>query len=256
MSWSSFRLLFSRTRPYVGPVCLAAASMKVGQQMNFKPGRLQFDWTFLPRPAACDSCMKGRPAAGPEIPQWLHWLWDSPEHYLVMLREWEDVAWRQANGWQGTDLIHHYKGDGVRILAYFWNPSNDTLSGVVHFGKAAESHPGLCHGGAMTSLLDDFCGHCAFLASKSPWSGATVQVNCKMSKPVRIGQILLITGGVPKRQGRKVHIAAKLVDEAGVVYAELDGISIDGVKMSDSTNRTWQVIEKDRIIRDSSWGPT
>ena len=31
-------------------------------------------------------------------------------------------------------------------------------SGVVHFTPGAESHRGLCHGGAMTSVLDDVLG--------------------------------------------------------------------------------------------------
>ena len=33
-----------------------------------------------------------------------------------------------------------------------------TLTGIVRFGPEAESHRGLCHGGAMTSLMDDLCG--------------------------------------------------------------------------------------------------
>jgi hypothetical protein len=32
-----------------------------------------------------------------------------------------------------------------------------------------ESHRGLCHGGAYTSLFDDFCGHISFISGNSPW---------------------------------------------------------------------------------------
>ncbi len=37
-------------------------------------------------------------------------------------------------------------------------------------------------GGAMTSLMDDLCGHICFVAAEAPWCGATVQVSGKRSK--------------------------------------------------------------------------
>ena len=39
----------------------------------------------------------------------------------------------------------------------------------------------------MTSLMDDLCGHICFVAAAAPWCGATVQLNCKLMKPVHVG---------------------------------------------------------------------
>jgi predicted thioesterase len=98
----------------------------------------------------------------------------------------------------------------------------------------------------MASLMDDFCGHMAFV--HKPWSGATVQVNVSLKKPVTVGSVLRIHGRIKKKEGRKVHVEAVL-DDGGetdaVVYAALEGLSIDGVKLSDHEDevaeRTWEV---------------
>jgi len=173
----------------------------------------------------------------------------------VYMREWEEPAWRAAKGWQGTDYIHKPGGDGVVILGqYLFRPESGELLGFVRFGVEAESHAGLCHGGAMCSVLDDFCGHCAFVNSDGPWSGATVQVNCKLLKPVAVGDVLQIVGRVAKREQRKLWISAELraVDAntpggaGGALYAELDGLSIAGVKL--------QKAEPEYLeLRDRKW---
>ena len=68
----------------------------------------------------------------------------------VRMREWDDTEWRRSSGWKGRDLIHNPEGGGVRVLSYHWRPATKELVGVVWFGPDAESHRGLCHGGAMT----------------------------------------------------------------------------------------------------------
>ena len=137
----------------------------------------------------------------------------------MLLREWEDREWRVTAGWVGSDLIHRPGGRGVQVLAYFWQPETLTLTGIARFGPDAESHRGLCHGasttaspaftshlsampppdgptpraltpraprpgGAMTSLMDDLCGHICFVAAEAPWCGATVQARRRRSRPL------------------------------------------------------------------------
>lgn len=188
--------------------------------------------------------------------------------------EWEERGWRDAQGWHGNDLIHNRRGKAVRVLDYYFKKQDESLVGVVHFGPDAESHRGLCHGGAMTSVMDDLLGHLSFLAEGTPWCGATVQVNVKLKKPVKVGQYLRISGRVVKREGSKVFISGKLEDENGNEYATLgeflrwyftifvyilmcepDGLSISGVKLSDIedhvSSRTF--IEVDTKLKCSGW---
>eukprot|EP00928_Gymnodinium_smaydae_P031010 TRINITY_DN22903_c0_g2_i2.p2 TRINITY_DN22903_c0_g2~~TRINITY_DN22903_c0_g2_i2.p2 ORF type:complete len:132 (+),score=28.63 TRINITY_DN22903_c0_g2_i2:395-790(+) len=114
----------------------------------------------------------------------------------------------------------------------------------------------------MTSAMDDLLGHCAFLgAGKGPWSGATVQVNCKLMKPVRVGQTLLLEGRVVRQEKKdkekaKVFVEGCMKDEQGAVYASMDGISIVGVKLHEEEShldrREWVFDEAAQAVFDSS----
>ena len=187
-----------------------------------------------------------------DAPDWLSYLFSSEKHKRIVLPEWEDSTWRSNNGWVGKDLIHNRSSKAVFIPCYFYNSDERTLVGMVHFGENCESHRGLCHGGSMTSVMDDVCGHVAFLASGShakPWRGATVQVDVKLKKPIRIGQWLKITGKVVRiERKRKLFIFGELSDENGNVYAEMNGISICGVDLSNMddavSKRQWIVGDK------------
>lgn len=179
----------------------------------------------------------------------------------VRMREWDDPAWRSGSGWKGRDLCHNPSGTGVRVLRYYWRPQARELVGVVWFGPDCESHRGLCHGGAMTSLMDDVCGHTAFVNGDAPWSGATVQVNVSLKKPVRVGQILRVTGKVESVQGKKVRVTAVLDDPDGAtaaagaardpeVYALLEGLSISGVRLASAKHM------EDDAIAHRVWADT
>ena len=50
-------------------------------------------------------------------------------------------------------------------------------------------------------LMDDLCGHICFCAGPSPWCGVTVQVNCRLMKPVRVGAILKVVGKFVQHTG-------------------------------------------------------
>ena len=110
-----------------------------------------------------------------------------------------------------------------------------TLRGFVHFTSSAESHKGLCHGGAMCSSFDDIIGWTAFCVTGTciPWSGYTVEVNSRLKKSVPLGSLLELECVVTKIERRKVYLHATLRkhvalynDEEEVVYADADGLFI------------------------------
>ena len=125
-----------------------------------------------------------------DLPPFARALESNSALHRVSLREWEDEEWRHQSGWLGRDYIHNASSRAVRVLSYYYDDRSREMVGVVWFGPDAESHRRLCHGGAMSSLMDDFCGHCAFVTSDAPWSGATVQVNVALKKPVKVGSVL------------------------------------------------------------------
>jgi len=128
----------------------------------------------------------------------------------------EAEGYRSKNGWKGADLCHS-EHSPVRISHYRVRYSEGgvgtVLTGVCHFTPRAESHAGYCHGGSMTSVMDDVIGWTAFLVTGEciPWSGFTAQVNVSLKRPIAVGSYLKITGKVVRREGRKVWIHAELL---------------------------------------------
>jgi acyl-CoA hydrolase len=103
-----------------------------------------------------------------------------------------------------------------------------------------------------------FAGHTCFVAGGGPWCGATVKLDVTLKAPVSIGDTLLVTGKVVEkvstRGGKfKVKIEATLQDgdassngAAPVVYAEMTGVSIEGVRLPSQVphdaidDRSWE----------------
>ena len=176
---------------------------------------------------------------GRSLPAWVNRSWGSHGDKLDVA-EWEAIDYRQQNGWKGRDLIHD-DDSAVRILQYFVKYGNGignlerggkgtTLTGIVHFTSKAESHQGFCHGGSMTSVMDDVVGWVAFLASGTckPWTGFTVQINTALRKPIPVDSWLLVSGTITKIEGRKVSVYGKIFDPANgdSLHAEVEGLVI------------------------------
>jgi acyl-coenzyme A thioesterase PaaI-like protein len=138
---------------------------------------------------------------------------------------------------QGADLCHS-RHSPVRISHYAvkYAPSGGVgtvLTGLCHFTERAESHRGHCHGGSMTSVMDDVVGWTAFHVTGRccPWSGYTAQVNVSLKSPVAVGSYLTVCGNIVKWEGRKVWIQSKLVsreDDEGeeIVHCTAEGLVI------------------------------
>jgi acyl-coenzyme A thioesterase PaaI-like protein len=190
-----------------------------------------------------------------DAPMWLQNLFDDTKQCRLLLREWEDNIWRLQSGWIGNDLVHSPGGQAVSVQAYFWHAESQELSGIVHFGPDAESHRGLCHGGAMTSLFDDVLGHIAFVIGTKPWAGATVQIDCSLSKPIIIGDTCKIVGKIEKIEKKKIFVSAILSGCEGSVYAIMRGLSVCPVEMSSIddaiSHRRW--LDIPRVLLDSGW---
>lgn len=151
-------------------------------------------------------------------PAWVTDLLSDADRKLS-LDEWENGAvWRQDNGWVGTDYAHGEEA-AVHIAGYALSTTPagfSKLTGAVHFGPGAESHKGLCHGGAMCTVMDDVIGWVGFCVSGQckPWSGFTVQVNTALQAPITVGSWLKVDAEIYEVERRKVKIRAALTAPA------------------------------------------
>jgi acyl-coenzyme A thioesterase PaaI-like protein len=164
----------------------------------------------------------------------------------ISVPEWEEDSdtcnYRAKNGWQGRDLVHDDTAP-VKVCEYHVAYGNSdsalpgfsrggvgtVLTGIATFTKKAESHRGFCHGGSMTSVLDDVIGWCAFMTTGEckPWSGFTVQINTSLKKPIMVDTILLIRGTITNIDRRKVSVFAELLDPVDdSVHATGEGLVV------------------------------
>ena len=172
----------------------------------------------------------------PPLPGWFSDLLCEPDVERLQVAEWENgTAWRLDNGWLGTDYVHGVDA-AVHIAGYALGRTSEgfaTLTGAVHFGSAAESHQGLCHGGTMCTVMDDVVGWTGFCVTGQcvPWSGFTVQINTALQAPVRIGSWLKVHGEITKVERRKVSVRASLISPAvdgvdEIVHCTCEGLFV------------------------------
>jgi acyl-coenzyme A thioesterase PaaI-like protein len=106
--------------------------------------------------------------------------------------------------------IRYYERDGA-LLARVW------------FGPDAEGPPGHAHGGALAAVLDEAMGYTAWLAGH-PVVAARLTTDFRRMLP--LGTVCTIEPEVERVEGRKVHVAARIVGPDGTVYAEASAIFV------------------------------
>ena len=174
------------------------------------------------------------------LPEWIEKKIDTYGERLDLDHLDWNPPYRRNNGWKGSDYIHG-PDSPVKIIDYFVSYGDGyetlarggegtTLTGIVYFSSKAESHKGVCHGGAMAAVLDDVIGWAGFCATGEcrPWSGYTVQINSSFRKPIPVDNYLLACGTISQITGRKVSVLATILDPANddIVHAEGDGLVI------------------------------
>ena len=155
------------------------------------------------------------------------------------LRKCRRIANQQIMPTKGRDLCHSLASP-VRISHYavkYGQPVESggapggvgtMLTGVAHFTNHAESHAGFCHGGSMTSVMDDIIGWTAFHVTGRclPWSGYTAQINVSLQCPIAVETYLKVVGMVTKWEGRKVWVHARLVVGEGCEAGKNEAMKI------------------------------
>lgn len=104
-----------------------------------------------------------------------------------------DPAWQSWHAYEDrTNSEEKRRGSvtagalsGSKALAYqrvFWNPATGELVNVVYFGGGTSGWPGVVHGGALATVLDETLGRCAILRFPSR-TGVTARLELNYKKP-------------------------------------------------------------------------
>lgn len=111
--------------------------------------------------------------------------------------------------------------EGRVCIRYFQQPDG-RLGGTIWFGPRAEGPPGHAHGGSIAAALDEAMGGGAWLAGHPVM---TREMTVRYLKPVPLGGVYLLEGGVDAVDGRKVHVSGVLRD-AEQVYSRSTGVFV------------------------------
>ncbi len=107
-------------------------------------------------------------------------------------------------------------------VRWFCEP-HQQLRAQVWFGPRSQGPPGHVHGGCIAAVLDELVGGAAWLAGY-PVVAATLTVRFRNMLPLYSqcwGE-----GQVTDSQGRRVSVQGRLVDSAGTLFAEAEGIFV------------------------------
>ena len=106
-------------------------------------------------------------------------------------------------------------------------------SGVVllYIGTDLCGHPGLVHGGAIATLLDENVARCCFRALPNK-VGLTANLNINYRKPIPAGSYVIIRSKTLKVEGRKIWAEGTIEslpanDETPVIYCEANALYIE-----------------------------
>ena len=80
------------------------------------------------------------------------------------------------------------------------------------FDERHAGAPGIAHGGAIATVLDDLFGFSAYLIGQPVVTG---NLAIAYDRPVHVGAVCDLTARLERRDGRKLYLTAEGVDAAG-----------------------------------------
>ena len=83
--------------------------------------------------------------------------------------------------------------------------------------------PGIAHGGALATVLDDLFGFVLYVVGDL---AVTRHLEVGYRAPVLLGVPYLLEAGLDRREGRKLFISARGVDETGALVVEAKAVFI------------------------------
>ncbi|KAI1824322.1 hypothetical protein F4861DRAFT_506420 [Xylaria intraflava] len=115
---------------------------------------------------------------------------------------------------------------GLAFQRIFHNAATGEVVSVVYFGPALAGWPGVVHGGALATVLDESLGRCAILQFPSR-TGVTANLELQYRAPTRTHNFYIIRArpmvdeaGVKNGSGRKLWVQATLETTGGKVNVE------------------------------------
>jgi acyl-coenzyme A thioesterase PaaI-like protein len=109
--------------------------------------------------------------------------------------------------------------EGRIVIRYFRRPDG-ALAATAEFGTLSEGAPGLVHGGAILTALDEALGAAAWLAGRRCM---TARLTTEFRKGTPLGAELLVVTRIVASRRRLIDLTGELIGPDGTVYAAAHG---------------------------------
>ncbi|KAF0695487.1 Aste57867_13704 [Aphanomyces stellatus] len=103
-------------------------------------------------------------------------------------------------------------------------PEKTSTTSVVHFGDKLCGHPGIVHGGCISTVFDELFGWTMIWMTGKVGFTANLSVNFR--KPLPATTFGIIYTELDKKEGRKLFMKARLEDNDGNLYSEATALFI------------------------------
>lgn len=156
--------------------------------------------------------------AHPPLPAWARALMEDPRYELLGKPSNQQQNWLHANP------------SGERVdTRYYVDRARQTLSAITCFGREAEGRPGIAHGGAIATVLDDVSGTTGWLTGM-PVVSLNLNIDFRAYVPTNVW--VLVVGRVTEVNGRKISVGCTITtpaegagdEQAETLHAEARGL--------------------------------
>ncbi|MDE2292639.1 MAG: PaaI family thioesterase [Elusimicrobia bacterium] len=110
--------------------------------------------------------------------------------------------------------------DDERIAIRYLRAGEGELSAEASFGPRSAGAPGIVHGGAVLTVLDEAMGAACWVRGLRV---LTARLSAAFRRGVPVGRSYRVETVFEPSRGRLFRVTGRLIDSSGVVYADAEG---------------------------------
>jgi|AMWB02.1.fsa_nt_gi uncharacterized protein (TIGR00369 family) len=114
----------------------------------------------------------------------------------------------------------------------FYVREDGSVESRLQVSEQYEGYPGMVHGGVIAAMLDETAGRAVTVEDQNQFY-VTSELKIRYKAPVPINQPLLVVGRKVRCRGKVCFGHGEVLDAAGTVLAEADGIFVNVTENQD-----------------------
>lgn len=139
------------------------------------------------------------------------------------MERWPEADWKAVQPFPFAAARGAFAGmtssEGRIVLKYYRRPDG-SLAAVAEFGPLSEGAPGLVHGGAILTALDEALGAAAWMSGRRCM---TARLTTEFRKGTPLGETFLVIPRIVASRRRLIDLTGELTGSDGTVYAAAHG---------------------------------